>query len=331
MPLVMCFFVLISCLHKSVMRLIVSARYFDIMKLDSLLDRLDVQAAPFALCRLQGRTHLGLGQGSQATLHYVLSGTGEVMVKGHPALPLTPGSLVLVPALLSHTLWGFGGTGPALPQCHAAELGLDLHDIGTPGEDGGSLLALCSHVNVGLRNTGNLIDLIREPIVERIDPTHALSGTIQRLTVEVMQPRIGGKSMVRILMLECILDLLRGRIEAHDPSLEWLHGLEDEGLWAALQVMLDQPGAPHSVESLAREAGMSRSSFADRFQSTYGRGPMDLLRGVRMRKAAELLERRNMPIDRVAGLVGFKSRSAFSRCFQASTGQSPRDFRAARS
>ena len=103
--------------------------------------------------------------------------------------------------------------------------------------------------------------------------------------------------------------------------------LTDEKLWKSLQQMLDDPGDPHTVESLAETAGMSRSSFAARFASAYGHGPMELLRELRMQQAAALLAQTDIPVKRIAHLAGFKSRSAFSRTFTKMIGVSPRSYR----
>ena len=104
--------------------------------------------------------------------------------------------------------------------------------------------------------------------------------------------------------------------------------LIDEKLWAALRLMLDRPSHPHSLESLADVAGMSRSSFATRFSDAYGSGPMKLLRDLRMHLAASLLTESELPVKRIAELAGFQSRSAFTRTFESTTGMSPRSFRA---
>ena len=132
--------------------------------------------------------------------------------------------------------------------------------------------------------------------------------------------------MIRALLLECMIQLLRKRLLARDPALNWMAALIDQGLWNALRLMLDKPGDPHNVDSLAAAAGMSRSSFAERFSDAYGSGPMKLLRDLRMRLAGSLLEQSELPVKRIAELVGFQSRSAFTRTFDSVTGKSPREF-----
>lgn len=134
--------------------------------------------------------------------------------------------------------------------------------------------------------------------------------------------------MVRALLLQCMIEMLRARLASGDPGVTWLASLADPGLWLGLRAMLDDPGNPHTLESLAGAAGMSRSRFAARFRAAYGRGAMTLLRDLRLAHAAQLLTERRMSVDQVARAVGFQSRSAFSRAFVAMWGASPRAFRA---
>ena len=72
---------------------------------------------------------------------------------------------------------------------------------------------------------------------------------------------------------------------------------------------------------------MSRSSFAEHFKTTFGRGPMELVKEVRLRQAARLLLTTDSSIKRVARNVGYTSRSYFTRAFTATYGTSPADYR----
>ena len=301
------------------------------MSFEHVLDQMEISADPFALCVLHGQCSLALKGLSSATLHYVLAGRGELVCPGRPPIAVRRGSMVLVPAALSHTLRGFGGDDDPVPDCRPAELDLALHFRGSDDDAlDGKLLALCGRISIGVRGTGGLVNLVREPISEDIGEGDALQQPVDRLLQELSIPSLGGRTMVRTLLLECMVHLLRGRLRASDPVLNWMEVLTDGRLWAALKGMLDAPGNPHTVESLAGMAGMSRSTFANRFSVACGRGPMELLRELRMHRAASLLTRSDLPVKRVAELVGFQSRSAFSRGFSEATGLSPRRFRNAR-
>lgn len=130
-------------------------------------------------------------------------------------------------------------------------------------------------------------------------------------------------------MNQCMVLVFRELCDEPDCALPWLTALEDPPMAAALAAMLDHPHRDHSVDSLAAEARMSRSSFVAAFSIALGQTPMAFLRDIRLRRAAVLLRRGNAPVAVVAGQVGFSSRSHFPRAFQACFGVSPTDFRKA--
>ncbi|MCL5777393.1 AraC family transcriptional regulator [Limibaculum sp. FT325] len=298
------------------------------MSFEHVFDAMELGAEPFALCTLHGRCTLPLGRPAGTTLQYILGGRGEIRIPDRPALRVGPGSLVLMPALMPHALHGAGEPGPPLPDCRPAEVELVEHIGGEPADAGaGSLRAICSHVQVALRGTSGLVDLIRQPIVLDVAEDAVVAGTVERLLAELAAPGLGSRAMIRALLLQCMIQLIRRRLAARDRALEWMAALADERLWAALRRMLDAPGAAHSVEGLAREAGMSRASFARHFAAAYGSGPMELLRELRMRHAADLLANSGLPVKRIAEQAGFASRSAFARAFTQHSGVSPRGFR----
>ncbi|MEH6545527.1 MAG: AraC family transcriptional regulator [Sneathiella sp.] len=298
------------------------------MSFEHVFNEMEIDADPFALCELHGRCDLGLGRLSFATLHYILAGHGEIIFRGHPPIEINQGTLVLVPALQSHILRSFGDNQQPLPDCHPAELDLAHHLQAADDElPNNKLLAVCSQVNVGLRGISNLIDLVREPIVETVEPLSPMADSLDQLLRELSAPKLGSRAMIEVLLKQCMILLLRNRLEARDKRFDWMSVLTDEKLWIALRLMLDMPGNLHSVESLAEAAGMSRSTFAKRFFTAYGKGPMELLRNLRMHRAASLLADSDLPIKRIAELVGFQSRSAFTRKFENIVGTSPGKYR----
>ncbi|MFF3846770.1 helix-turn-helix domain-containing protein [Streptomyces sp. NPDC002328] len=87
------------------------------------------------------------------------------------------------------------------------------------------------------------------------------------------------------------------------------------------------PGAPHTVRSLAREAALSPSRFAHLFTEHVGQSPMRALREARLRHAARLLESTGLSVERVATAAGFASPFHFSRLFRARHGMPPGAYR----
>lgn len=295
---------------------------------DAILAALAVKTQPFALCELGPHGRLPMAAGPAATLHYVLSGSGEFVLDGGAPLTIAAGALLLVPAGRRHSISGQSGAAVTLASCQPAALGLAHYRSGEPGQ---GLAVLCGRVAIGLRGENAAVDLLRTPLFEPA-PASGSSATVRALDLvvqELSDPRLGSRAMVCALLLECLIDLLRRRLSAGDPALGWLPALVDRRLWPALKAMLDAPGAPHTVESLADQVAMSRSRFAERFRSAYGDGPMSLLRELRLAQAARMLADTDLGVDRIAARAGYASRSYFTRQFEARYGATPTGYRKA--
>lgn len=296
------------------------------MTFETVLDALDVMLEPFALCEIRGNSTLGLGRRAHAVLHYVLAGEGRLAIDGWPALRARAGSVILVPAFAPHSLTAEGEGRGLLPDCRPLEMSIEHVRI---GEGEGVLAAICGRVQIVYRGLSGAMDLLRAPIVEHLAPDDRVRGAMEDLLRELANPKLGSRALARSLLLQCVILLFRRRLEAGDDSVTWLRGLSDEALWSALQQMLDRPQGDHTVQSLADAAGMSRALFAARFREAYGAGPIELLRSIRLRRAAELLTMSDLPVKRIAALVGYDSRTYFSRAFRAHHGTPPERFRSA--
>jgi transcriptional regulator GlxA family with amidase domain len=78
-----------------------------------------------------------------------------------------------------------------------------------------------------------------------------------------------------------------------------------------------------TIAELARQAGMSRASFATRFMRAVGVPPMQYLLQWRMTLAKDLLRRKPAQLGLVAAEVGYQSASAFSTAFSRHLGIPP--------
>lgn len=298
------------------------------MQYNHILDEMEITAEPFALCELHGQCSLGLGKLPSVTLHYILEGNGECSLRNHPNFPLSKGTMVLVPAHISHSLLSFGYAKTPLPECHPAELNIAHHiNRSKTNTADQNLLALCGRITIGLRGAAGLVDLIRQPMQFQIVQGSSLDTTMIVMLQELAEPKLGSRAIICTILLQSILHLFRDRLIANDPALTWMAAIGDNNLWNSLKVMLDDPSQPHSVETLAEISGMSRSAFSKRFSDAYGGGPMTFLRQLRINLAAALLHDTDAPIKLIARKTGFQSRSAFTRTFDNHFGQSPGSYR----
>lgn len=102
-----------------------------------------------------------------------------------------------------------------------------------------------------------------------------------------------------------------------------LRGLSDPRLAAALRAMHERPAEPWTVAWLAREAGLSRSAFFDRFKREVGVAPIEYLATWRMSLAKKVLREEKVSISEVARRAGYSSASTFSEAFAKFTHRSP--------
>jgi len=82
-----------------------------------------------------------------------------------------------------------------------------------------------------------------------------------------------------------------------------------------------------SLDELAARALMSRRSFARHFKAATGATPHAWLLSQRLSRAEELLETTMLPIEQIAGQVGYRSAAVFRERFTIRRGIPPRDYR----
>lgn len=82
-----------------------------------------------------------------------------------------------------------------------------------------------------------------------------------------------------------------------------------------------------SLETIAREAGMSKSYFSTIFKKMNGISVWDYITRKRVELAMCFLRESDMPIIELAESCGFSSISNFNRCFRQVTGISPSAYR----
>jgi AraC-like DNA-binding protein len=126
-------------------------------------------------------------------------------------------------------------------------------------------------------------------------------------------------------------ELVRRYVESlPEESRGWLGGLRDRYVGRALNLMHAEPTRAWTLQELAKEAGLSRSSFAERFAGYVGIPPMQYLQKWRLQIAASRLVDGGGSIAAIAADVGYESEAAFSRAFKRVIGASPADWRDSR-
>lgn len=106
------------------------------------------------------------------------------------------------------------------------------------------------------------------------------------------------------------------------PQLSSETHLSDVLVWARTNLVDDL-----SLDVLANRANMSRRTFTRRFKEATGTTVSKWLNAERVVRAQELLETTELPIECIAGEVGFGTSLSLRQHFSAHLGTSPSDYR----
>lgn len=165
-----------------------------------------------------------------------------------------------------------------------------------------------------------LSSLLPELVVVRGE--YRLAMLMQLLGEEAIGNKPGREMILQHLLEVLLIEALRSAaMLGGSPGL--LRGLANERLAIAIRGMHARPAHGWTVAELAKEAGLSRSGFHDRFQSAVGMAPMEYLTAWRLALAKDLLRKGEISIGEIARQVGYRSASAFSVAFTRDVGLSP--------
>ena len=84
-----------------------------------------------------------------------------------------------------------------------------------------------------------------------------------------------------------------------------------------------------TVDDLVDEMGMGRTVFFNKLKSMTGLSPVEFIREMRIKRAAQLLEERQYNITEVTYMVGMNDSRYFAKCFKNTYGITPSEYRRA--
>ncbi|HEU5150329.1 MAG TPA: AraC family transcriptional regulator, partial [Iamia sp.] len=167
-------------------------------------------------------------------------------------------------------------------------------------------------------------------------PTLAVvrAGAATRPLVDLLAGEIVRDEPGQEAVLDRLLDLLLVTTvrawfagpEADAPA--WYRAHDDPVVGHALRLLHQDPAAPWTVATLAREVGVSRATLARRFADEVGETPMAYLTEWRLALAADLLREPGATVAGVAHQVGYGTGFALSAAFSRVRGISPSEHRA---
>ena len=288
------------------------------------------RAAGAKILQGAGRWGVRRSQVAYAGFGLVLEGECWLAVDGHEPLRLATGDFVLMPASPGFTIASdlasevISLDAQVVVACQDSEARYGDPDLEVDFKQLGGIFQFDA-VNRSL--LGGLLPTLVH--IQASDPAAGrLKRTIDLIVEEALADRPGRDLVVDRLIEVLLVEALRFRTESVDaigqPSL--LVGLADPLLARALRRLHSNVAHAWSVEELAREAGLSRSAFSERFSQKVGVPPMQYLIDWRIALAKAMLQRDSPPLEVVAAAIGYQSASAFSTAFRREVGSPPSHF-----
>lgn len=265
-------------------------------------------------------------------LFYLVMSGGFCIDVGNGPRETRAGDMIMIPSAHQHMSYALNYHSDEAQPLDELLTSCKDHtlDLKGDGDSEASLILIeCKYDKAMIRPLLSVLPSILPEVNDEDDGRfEVIDVEIRLLTLEAEHERMGKTAVINhwasIMMIEC----LRVYIESLPEATEnWLKAMKDPFLTKALVAMHEMPNENWTINKLAEVAGMSRSSFAQRFKEVVGIPPLTYLMDYRLRLAARYLRLQQNSISRISGLVGYASDSTFSQAFKRVYGISPKAYR----
>jgi AraC-like DNA-binding protein len=154
-----------------------------------------------------------------------------------------------------------------------------------------------------------------------------LADALRYMSYESQSDLPGAGAILDRLADIVLIQGVRSLLSASEGGTGFIAALRDHTLSRALAAIHAKPERDWTVDLLAREAGLSRSRFAELFTARLGMPVARYLAEWRLQKARKLLSDTRLSVAEIAHRVGYESLPSFTRRFTRQFGIGPGRFR----
>lgn len=262
-----------------------------------------------------------------APFHVIVEGQAWLEMPQGALLALQAGDIVLFPHGRAHRI-----RTDDVEQAGPESVAQDGHVVTQLSNEGQGLRAevLCGQFSFDEGGGHLLLQALPAVLHVRTDGRSDFAGLhslIGMLRNEAASLQPGSAAVLGQLSSALFALVIRAWLDQAQEQPGLFALMAEKRLQAALQAMLNEPGADWSLEKLAALCHMSRATFARMFARIAGATPAAVLLDIRMAQAAALLAQGKLASAEVGAMVGYQSEAAFNRVFKRHTGQAPGAFR----
>jgi AraC-like DNA-binding protein len=264
--------------------------------------------------------------------HVVVSGGCMLGQLDGKVRALSAGDFALVMHGRGHLLQSAAGVPTEKLFDTSREAVSERYEILRLGGGGARSMILCGAVRFRHPGSERVLNVLPPLIVFNAGESQRLAWiahTLEFLADEARELRPGGEAVIARLADILVIQLIRVWIDT-TPAVAtgWLGALRDRQIGHAMALIHRDPARRWTLDKLAEEVAMSRSSFSARFSQLVGEPAMRYVTRWRILAAQDLLQEERMPVGEIALLLGYESEATFSRAFRRIVGMAPGSWRA---
>ncbi|PKM09573.1 MAG: AraC family transcriptional regulator [Gammaproteobacteria bacterium HGW-Gammaproteobacteria-7] len=279
--------------------------------LSFLLGAYQLSAGVMATPSLCGAWQFGTAGMRRATFHFIGQGEAWLHTRNSEPRQISAGDLAVMP----HDAWHMLSPDRSLRGENPV--------MSMEGE-GPFTTILCGYFEFLAGRHNPILDALPEVIV--VPAEEGGQGLIQLgnlLITEANTEGLGTASVINKLADTLFVMVVRHYLRTSENPRGLLAGMADPGLRRVLEAIHRRSGDDWSLERMAKIAGMSRTTFAQRFSEMLGSTPNDYLTRWRMTQAELMLRDPGTSVAQAAGRVGYEDESAFRKAFKRIHGTAP--------
>ncbi|PCI62234.1 MAG: hypothetical protein COB37_07130 [Kordiimonadales bacterium] len=273
--------------------------------------------------------------------HLVLGGSCWIRLAGHKeGLQLQAGDMFIIPRGSAHDL----ADGPSSDVIPLEKILDDGHlqdgnylvyggdSKADPWNDRGEnpTRLVCGQFAFNENFNHPLIDELPDYILISGEKANAFSwfdNAMKFMSFESQQGEMGNDAIIKRLSEILFIQAVRVWNGGSARENSFVKAVACVNIGRSLQALHSEINRRWTVETLAKEAGLSRSAFSSNFTKMMGTPPLKYLTMWRIQKARHMLLESDLSIDRIAENIGYQSATAFSKAFKNDVGIGPGKFR----